>query len=266
MSAAVGDRVRLGSAGPACAAHAPGRAERPPGLKLLHGEVGAPRALVAFPHAGASGDVFRAWRDAIGARASLWAVDYPGRRSGSGATWAPCAGLEDLADRLARELAALFRGCAVTLFGHSLGAILAYEVAVRLEAGLTAPSRLVVSAAPSPRSRASQPTPDDPVARAESVLRHSGTNPVLLADPGFHELTLRILMSDLAALDAHVPSDVCLGVPLRVLASFDDRVCPVAATTPWREYSTSFERFAYFPGSHLFPYEKCEHVVEACLS
>ncbi|MEV4257328.1 alpha/beta fold hydrolase, partial [Spirillospora sp. NPDC049652] len=107
----------------------------------------APLRMFCFPHAGGSAVFYRSWAEAVGPAVELHAVQYPGR-----------------ADRLrdplvpdARRLARLVAGAIgqyadrpAVLFGHSMGALVAYETALLMrERGLPL-AHLVASGARSP--------------------------------------------------------------------------------------------------------------------
>ncbi|HGP4332947.1 TPA: pyochelin biosynthesis editing thioesterase PchC, partial [Pseudomonas aeruginosa] len=86
--------------------------------------------LACFPHAGGSASFFRSWSERLPPDIDLLALQYPGREDRFNE--APATRLEDLADGAALALRD-FADAPLALFGHSLGAALAYETALRLE-------------------------------------------------------------------------------------------------------------------------------------
>src|SRR6185312_12110242 len=95
--------------------------------------------LVCLPHAGGSAPFFRPVAIALGRDVDVVAVQYPGRQDRRAEK--PVSDMAVLADRVAD----LLRGQSplpLTLFGHSMGAILAFEVARRLEADGNPPVRV----------------------------------------------------------------------------------------------------------------------------
>ncbi|MBO0871680.1 MAG: thioesterase, partial [Micromonosporaceae bacterium] len=108
----------------------------------------SPRAhLVCFAHAGGGPPAFAGWRSA---ECDIHAVQLPGR--GRRIAEVPTTSLPQIVGEvcaaLARILAADYRPC--VLYGHSLGAYLAFEVARALSATGTI-AGLVVAGAPAPR-------------------------------------------------------------------------------------------------------------------
>lgn len=84
-----------------------------------------------LPHAGGSASFFRSWSERLPPDIDLLALQYPGREDRFNE--APATRLEDLSDGAALALRD-FADAPLALFGHSLGAALAYETALRLEA------------------------------------------------------------------------------------------------------------------------------------
>ena len=99
--------------------------------------------LVCLPHAGGSASFFFPLSRALAPRVAVRAVQYPGRQERyreSNIDSVPA-----LADEIFGALAATVTG-PVALFGHSMGAVLAYEVALRMRrAGLAEPLLLFAS-------------------------------------------------------------------------------------------------------------------------
>ena len=105
-----------------------------------------PRAqLVCFPHAGGTANFFRGWSRALPWDVDLLALQYPGREERFGE---PCLTSIDALAGPAADALQRYAHAPLVLFGHSLGAALAYEVAARLEARGAAPFTW-----PSPRCR-----------------------------------------------------------------------------------------------------------------
>ncbi len=91
---------------------------------------GTVRQLVCFHHAGGMAEYFLPWRDGVATDSALYAAQLPGHGARMGETALTC--LHQLADQLA--LACHYLPQRPTFFfGHSMGAALAFEVALRLQ-------------------------------------------------------------------------------------------------------------------------------------
>ena len=103
--------------------------------------------LVCFPHAGGTPAAFRGWADRLPPEVELLIACYPGRHNRfADPLWTR---MEPLADEAAAALLRL-PDVPTALFGHSMGAAVAYEAAVRLQAAGRPPLRLFVSGHPAP--------------------------------------------------------------------------------------------------------------------
>ncbi len=90
------------------------------------------RRLFIFPHTGGSADFYVPFARAFSRDTKCVAVQYPGKRAGRDLS--QYTSIPDLADKLCAMLKpAETPGGQVAFFGHSMGALLAFEVALRFE-------------------------------------------------------------------------------------------------------------------------------------
>ncbi|MGW4651409.1 cytochrome P450 [Kitasatospora sp. NPDC004289] len=210
-------------------------------------EVGAP-AVLCFPHAGGSASFFRPWQSLFeGVR--VHAVQYPGREDRI-ADPAPAA-LTELAEQIAAEVLAGPVRYSV-LFGHSMGAYLAFEVTRRLEsAGVPVPL-LVVSSAAAPGLR-----PPVPFSSTEDVLAYlegyEPLSPEIREDAELLELLLGYIKEDLR-LVAHYREHVGRTVRARVVAvsGRDDVPGIRAGQSAWREHTSGRFSTVTAEGGHFY--------------
>lgn len=156
-----------------------------------------PRArLICFPHAGGAASFFRDWADLVPDDMDLAAVRYPGREDRF--LDPPPASMADLANPVAR--ACLASGdVPLVFFGHSMGASVAYEVALRLQsAGSSRLTDLFVSGSAAPgRSSGSR----DPLTMTDAEIREEvaelgGADANALADQELWKLLIPSIRAD----------------------------------------------------------------------
>ena len=209
--------------------------------------------LLCLPFAGAGASAFRHWDRICGPSLEILPVQLPGR--------------EDLIDeepyRDAGEAAdGLLPGIrrrlgdrrAVALFGHSMGAVLAYEIACRLAAlPGTAVSLLVVSASHAPgtsRRHTVTGLPDDEF--LAGLRRYAGYWPAALDDQDFRELMLPVLRADAELHERHRPDPRCrLTAPVLAVRGADDQMVERAEAARWAEWTTGPFAYAELPGGHM---------------
>lgn len=218
--------------------------------------------LYCFPFAGGSAASFAQWQAALDPSIELRAVQLPGRGPRTGE--APYTSLPALVDMLGHQLA---RDTSVpyAFFGHSMGALLAFELARYCARHcLPSPQRLVLSASAAPRLRGVSmrlhEQPDEPFIAA--LKRYNGTPPAFFEHAELMQLLLPMLRADFGMVaDYHYRPDLPLDMPITVLAgSADPHVTRVQALGWERETEADF-RLHEFAGDHFFIHSRRDAVL-----
>ncbi|GAA2617894.1 thioesterase II family protein [Streptomyces axinellae] len=215
--------------------------------------------LVFFPHAGGSASYYRPFCLALADRFEVSALQYPGRQDRFAE---PCVtDLDSLADHVFARLRTM-TGRPLAFFGHSMGALLAYETARRFEEELgISPVRLFASGRSAP-SRPGETAVDLTGDRLLTEIRAlGGTDPQLLDDEAMLELLLQPLRADYQALQTYRFSP---GPPLRcpvtALSGASDPRTREDGVAAWREHTQGEFDMRVFPGGHFFLSEHVEDV------
>ena len=210
------------------------------------------RRVFCVPYAGGGPGVFRDWHPHLEGSVELWAAELPGR--GRRLREPPSAGILPAAAELERALWPLLDRPYV-LFGHSMGALVAYELARRLAAAGRPPLRLVVSGSPAP----GEPRGLPPVAGLgdyellDAVQPLGGLPDPVLDEPELLEIVLPILRADLVACERYVESaGPPLPCPITALAGDRDRLASAASMEPWAARTVADFRLERFAGGHFF--------------
>jgi surfactin synthase thioesterase subunit len=219
----------------------------------LTGRTSSPPAslrLYCFPHGGGSAAEYVRWGRALRG-IDLHVVQLPGR----GARWReqPFTRMDALVAAIVAEVA--FDG-PYAFFGHSLGAVVAYEVACALRAADRAlPRRLIVSGHPAvclPRRQAPiHDLPDDGLI-AEVERRHGGIPPEAREDPSLRTALIGPLRADYEIVETYVhrprPPLPCA---ISALAGTEDAI-DAADLDAWQGHATPPLRVRRFPGGHFY--------------
>jgi medium-chain acyl-[acyl-carrier-protein] hydrolase len=215
---------------------------------------GAAARLFCFPHAGVGASVYRSWSPALPAGVEVCAIQLPGRESRMREP--RVASIPRLVEALTPALLPhLDRPFA--FFGHSMGAVLAAEVARALEErGASAPTQLMVSAHGPPHLPSLRP-PMRALSDAEFVVevqrRYGGIRPEILAEPELLALLLPTLRADIAALELHQPGRRApLSCPITAFGGEADALTPRPHLEAWREETHAPFRLRVFPGGHFY--------------
>jgi surfactin synthase thioesterase subunit len=222
--------------------------------------------LYIFPFAGGSSYAFRQFAALLAPNFSVRVLDYPGH--GTRFHEPVLNSTQDMADdAMAQIRAEIAQGGSYALFGHSMGAQVAFLVARRImREKLPSPTRLFLSGRRAPscleKSRLWSTYSDAELVGTISDL--GGTSKAVLECPELLALFMPILRADIRALEKGDPeSPGGLAIPLSVYRGLDDDVDREEADA-WRiESSGLFERLD-FAGGHFFILERIAEV-SACV-
>jgi pyochelin biosynthetic protein PchC len=193
----------------------------------------------------------------------LLAVRYPGREDRIFEP--PVARMEELAESLAEACASLPSG-PLAFFGHSMGASVAYEVAVRLAAtpGAAEPEALFVSGRAGPgknRSRGLAEATDEEL--VQDLAAMSGTTAEALANKELRELLLPAVRADYRLMERYAASIPSPALDIPVYAYYGDRDEKVDedSVSAWSSVTRSAFGTRSFPGGHFYLEEQTAPLV-----
>jgi surfactin synthase thioesterase subunit len=225
---------------------------RNPAIRSLGGSPLTLPRLICFPHAGGSATVFAPLAQALLPSVSVVGINYPGHLERMGDP------LADNVAQLADEIAALdvfAHKETVGLLGHSMGAIIAYEVAVRLELAGRPASCLFVSSHQAPNvphtERRSQ-WPDDDLWR--DVVRLNGVPAELAAVAEFMALMLPILRNDYYCMETYADRMSTLALSASIVATCGSEEPDMDASdlSAWATFTRSRFKSALISGDHFY--------------
>jgi surfactin synthase thioesterase subunit len=230
-------------------------------VRRFHPAPDARARLVCLPHAGGSASFFFPVSKALAPEVEVLAVQYPGRQDRRHEP--PVDNIPDLADQIHDALRHL-GDRPLALFGHSMGAILGYEVALRMrDSGLPAPAHLFVSGRRAPSRYRDEGVHQLSNARLVSEIRTlGGTDAAMLADPEVLDMILPAVRGDYRAVETyrHDP-DRGLDCPVTVLTGDSDARVSVAEARAWAEHTTGPADLHVLPGGHFFLIDQSDQVL-----
>ncbi|WP_327682106.1 thioesterase II family protein [Kitasatospora sp. NBC_00458] len=215
----------------------------------------APQAanrLICFPHAGGSASFYFPVSAQLSPGTDVVAVQYPGRQDRRSE---PC--IDDIR-QLADELYPVLRPLAdrpLTFFGHSMGAVIAFEVARRFERDGEGPVHLFASGRRAPsryREDEDVHTRDDDGILAE-IRSLNGTDAQVFADDEIMRMVLPALRSDYKAVETYrsEPGAV-LRCPITVLTGDADPKTSMDEARDWQAHTSGAFDLKVFQGGHFY--------------
>lgn len=220
-------------------------------LRRFRDDVGCTTKLVCFPHAGAGASAYRTWPLVLPSDIGVLAVRYPGREDRFGDPFPSC--LEALADDVAHVLGGLTRHRLV-LFGHSMGASVAHEVALRLQDRGCPPAALCVSGRRPPHLLAGRQmisgTDEEIIAH---VVGFDAGSAVIFADPGLREVVLPAVRADYRLTDDYSGGRrPPLDCPVYGYTGDHDPEVTPEQMRGWADLTHGDFRLRVLPGGHFY--------------
>lgn len=209
--------------------------------------------LYIFPHAGGSPQFYVPFSKTFVTDVKRVGVQYPGK--GGSHDLGAFTSIEDLADRVCAMLAPPDpSGAGAAFFGHSMGALLAFEVARRFEADGHPIAALFVSAAGAPGRAGYDNIGDSDRGLLEAVSQMTGVDPAFLENEEFAAKILPTLRGLKAIANYDCPPDARVSCPIFAFHGDDDDVATAEKVAPWAERTTAEFSVRTFtaPGHHFY--------------
>jgi len=207
--------------------------------------------LICFPYAGGGPQLFNSWQRSF-PQLQVCMVQYPGR--GSRIDEPAFTNCSALVDAFMPHLLP-FVNKPFALFGHSMGAIIAFEAARRLQQSGIKPARLFFSGRGAPqipeRDRRTYDLPDAEF--TEELRRLNGTPTQVLEHPELMQLMLQIIRADFTLVQTYTyQPGPPLNCPFSVFGGFQDVDVTSNRLEAWCELTTCGCSVRMFEGDHFF--------------
>ncbi|MBO8185063.1 thioesterase II family protein [Streptomyces spirodelae] len=216
--------------------------------------VSGPIPVLCFPFAGAGASAFRRCQEYGSDTVLITPVQLPGREERFGEPL--YTDVTAAADGLLPEVLDQLSGRpAVALFGHSLGAVIAYEMAHRIAAlGHPQVVKVFVSGSPGPWTRREKrATGLSDEMFLEQVQEFAGYTHPALAHPELREMLLPPLRADVEMHENYLaPSEKPLSVPVVSVRGAEDGLVSREQAAEWESATSQGCRQVELPGGHMY--------------
>lgn len=230
-------------------------------IRRFHPSDEAAARVVCLPHAGGSATYFFPMSRSLMPEIEVLSVQYPGRQDRRDEQ--SIDDIATLADILVEELRP-WQDKPMAVFGHSLGAIVGYELVRRMQRNGATPLGMLASGRRAPaqyRDERIHLRDDDGLVDALQEL--SGTDPSVLGDEELLRLILPAVRSDYKAVETYrheVGAE--LACPIQVLVGDNDPVTSVQEAEAWNRHTTSTCEVEVFPGGHFYLNDQVDDVLK----
>ncbi len=213
------------------------------------------RRLICLPYAGGGVAPYRQWTRSLPDDVEVLAAQLPGRESRLRES--PLASIVMMADAVLAELEGM-TDLPYAIFGHSMGALIAYEMTLALEQrGYHPPSHVFVSARRPPDEPDQRPplhALPEPEFIVELQRRYGAIPDAVLAEPELLELLLPIVRADIRAVETYEPPRDAARIKCPVTVYGGDLDAhPTPAQLPlWNRATVDPVRVRVFSGDHFY--------------
>lgn len=217
--------------------------------------------LICFPHVGGSASFFFPISHALSPAIDVLAVQYPGRQDRRHEK--SVDKLTELAD-LCMAAIHRWKDRPLALFGHSMGATLAFEVARRLEGAGQLPTHLFVSGRRAPHIvKDEQVHLRDDASLIAELRKNSGTDVGLLNNEDILRMILPVVRSDYKAIETYTyQAGPKLNCPVHVLIGDSDPRVTIEEAQGWAKHTAGPFGLRVFAGGHFYLTDRVSQVAE----
>lgn len=209
--------------------------------------------VFCFPSAGSGASLYRAWCEATKNNNNIdfIPVEIPGR--GNHISSPAASSIDDLVERFLEVFSQVVRPPYI-LYGHSFGAVVAFQVAHTLQqSALPLPEKLVVAGRHAPHQE--DPNPMNSVSMDEEIIdelkKMGGTPEAVLNHPEMLQFTISLLRADLRIHESFRYTGQQLQIPIDAhCATQDDAHKEIVEY--WKDMTTDEFHITEFEGHHFF--------------
>jgi surfactin synthase thioesterase subunit len=221
-------------------------------LRTYHPRPDAAHRLVCFPHAGGSASFYHPVSAAMPESVEVAAVQYPGRQDRHREP--ALTSVEALVGQIVPVLRSTLDDRPTAFFGHSMGAIIAFETALALQSEGLGPARMFVSGRRSPTSHRDETVhlrDDDGVIVELKAM--AGTEAWVYGDEELMRMVLPALRADYEAIETYQGDPAArLDCPLTVLVGDDDPKTSVDEARAWSDHAGAGHELQVYSGGHFY--------------
>ncbi|VAW80210.1 hypothetical protein MNBD_GAMMA12-2521 [hydrothermal vent metagenome] len=217
--------------------------------------------VFCFPFAGGSASAYRLWKDYLSEEIDVYAIQLPGReeRISDPLLTDLKASVKEIADEILPLLDKDF-----VFFGHSMGAVMALELAHILEQQNKIPRQVIVSARCSPLLV----DPETQIHQlsdkgfVQAIRDYNGTSEIVLQNKELMAMFLPILRADFSMSETYQYSQTKpLSCPLTAICGIEEKELEEHHITGWQAVTTGAFTTKMFAGGHFFIKDEIEVVL-----
>lgn len=217
---------------------------------------------VCLPYAGGTAHIYREWPAKLNKDAAILAVQLPGH--GDRLKEKPYNSMEVLVGELTQELFPIIKDKPWGIFGHSLGALISYQLILKLHKckKMSLPKFFVASGCRAPFKKYIFDISAANFSQFKSVLKQIGGIPqAILEDEKILKFYAPLLKADFKLAEYVSKKKRLNNIKALILIGMDDEIVPLEDAKAW-EKCFSFPTFHFFKGKHFFIHHHEEQIIK----
>lgn len=209
------------------------------------------RKLICIAHAGGGASAYINWQKEFGDILEVLPIQLPGREDRANEELIHSA--EKTAENIAEELIPVIKDCEFAVFGHSMGGILAFELAYQLEKIRYMPKFTIISGTSieiyKEETKSKYLSDTDFIKR---VNDYEAANAEVFEYPEIRDFYLRILRADFDIVEDYIPNGRKLSSKIYALCGNHDPSENIQNMHSWEKYSLGETVYREFEGGHFY--------------
>ncbi|MGG1616285.1 thioesterase II family protein [Paenibacillus sp. NRS-1782] len=223
--------------------------------------------LFCFPYAGGGASIFSSWKSRLAPDITVLPVQLPGRESRS--TEAPMDTIQDIVQSLLPAMAPYVHK-PFAFFGHSMGALIAFEAARQLYSKTgKLPVHIIASGKSAPHRPYSKKQLHDLADQpfTEELRLMQGTPEEVLQNADLMQIIMPRLRADFKVCETYVyQQGGPLACPMTILGGMKDHEVSTDSLHAWQQHTTSPIDVRMFEGNHFFIHEQEQEVISTVVN
>lgn len=209
------------------------------------------KRLVCFPYAGGGASAFYSWKKL--SDLCILPIQLPGRESRISES--PHSKLRKVVEEISRDIETILRDNEIVFFGHSMGALLAFEVARQLNRNnIVTPTRLFLSGCSHPQDldvKGIHKLPDEEF--IDELRKRNGTPEKVIENEVLMSIILDYIRADFELCETYLyKKDSKINIPINLLCGKEDSFIKSAGLHEWEKETTKNVSIKFFQGDHFY--------------
>ena len=217
--------------------------------------------LICFHHAGGGASAFVEWQSCVKPGIEVIPVQLPGRENRMREGFLHSCG--EAAEIVAAELSDHLQSHNFSVFGHSMGGIIAFEAAKCFEKAGLQPDMCFISATSITEKKEFIPTEklsDDEFFERVALYGALDKESEILQYPEFKEIFLKILRADFEMVEGYKDDGAVIKCPITAMCGRSDPMETIEMMKSWEKHTSGAFSVSEYDGGHFYLSESREKV------